>query len=166
MSDNTNIEILRITGGIVSAYIAKHPLEISDLTHVINRVYHTVNDLNRHQSILRKSGPLVPAVPIEESVHDEYIVCLEDGKKLQMLKRHLSTMYNMTVEQYRDRWSLPLEYPVVAPKYAKRRSEIAKSAGLGVNGRRKRNSIAPAIQLLDHNQQLTNPSFPGVTVGA
>ena len=78
-----------------------------------------------------------PAVPINESVHDDYIVCLEDGKKLHMLKRHLGSMYGMTLDQYKERWSLPHDYPTVSPSYARRRSAIAQKTGLGTNGRRK-----------------------------
>jgi predicted transcriptional regulator len=72
-----------------------------------------------------------PFVPIEDSVHEDYIICLEDGKQLQMLKRHLKTLYSMTLDQYRERWNLPESYPMVAPSYARRRSEIAKNIGLG-----------------------------------
>ena len=79
-----------------------------------------------------------PAVSIEDSVHDDYLICLEDGKKLQMLKRHLKTVYNMTVDQYKERWGLSADYPVVAPSYAKRRSNIAKTTGLGSGKKRSR----------------------------
>jgi predicted transcriptional regulator len=97
-----------------------------------------VQDLARHGHGFRKSGPLVPAVPIEDSIKDDYIVCLEDGKKLQMLKRHLNTVYKMSIDEYRERWGLAPDYPVVAPNYARRRSQIAKNTGLGQTGRRKR----------------------------
>ena len=80
----------------------------------------------------------MPAVPIEDSIKDDYIVCLEDGKKLQMLKRHLNTVYKMSIDEYRERWGLAPDYPVVAPNYARRRSQIAKNTGLGQTGRRKR----------------------------
>ena len=106
-------------------------------------------ELMRLQIGPRRHGPLVPAVPIEESVHNEYVVCLEDGKKLQMLKRHLKTVYNMTVDQYKERWGLPMDYPVVAPDYAKRRSAIAKNTGLGMTGRRKRSE---SIKYMEQKQ--------------
>jgi predicted transcriptional regulator len=89
-------------------------------------------------SFAGRAGYFKPAVPIEESVHEDYIVCLEDGKKLQMLKRHLKTVYNMSIEQYKEKWGLSAEYPVVSPNYAKRRSSIAKSSGLGQIGRKRR----------------------------
>jgi predicted transcriptional regulator len=79
-----------------------------------------------------------PAVPVKKSIHPDYLVCLEDGKKLKMLKRHLKTSYNLTPEQYRERWGLPPDYPMVAPNYAKQRSKLAKDIGLGTRGRRAR----------------------------
>ena len=80
-------------------------------------------------------------MPINKSVTEDFIICLEDGKKLQMLKRHLKTVYNMTVEQYKERWGLPADYPVVSPNYAKRRSEIAKTSGLGMTSHRRKLKI-------------------------
>jgi len=88
-----------------------------------------------------KTGPLVPAIDVDKSIHDDYIVCLEDGKKLQMLKRHLKTVYNMTPQDYRDRWSLPQDYPMVAPKYAEKRSQIAFNVGLGTEKTRKHKKV-------------------------
>jgi predicted transcriptional regulator len=104
----------------------------------MQKIHSAVQDLARHGHGFRKSGPLVPAVPIEDSIKDDYIVCLEDGKKLQMLKRHLNTVYKMSIDEYRERWGLAPDYPVVAPNYARRRSQIAKNTGLGQTGRRKR----------------------------
>ena len=88
-------------------------------------------------ALRKRSGPQ-PAVPIKKSVTPDYVVCLEDGKKLKMLKRHLKTQYNMTPEEYRERWGLPVDYPMVAPKYAEQRSRLAKEIGLGTKGRRSR----------------------------
>jgi predicted transcriptional regulator len=134
----TPLDILNITADIVCAYISNNSVEVADIQGIMQKVHGTVQDLARHGHGFRKSGPLVPAVPIEESIKDDYIVCLEDGKKLQMLKRHLNTVYKMSIDEYRERWGLAPDYPVVAPNYARRRSQIAKNTGLGQTGRRKR----------------------------
>jgi predicted transcriptional regulator len=135
----THAELLSFTAQVVGAYVSNHTVELEELPAVIAKVYQTLSDANRNPNSLKNRTPLVPAVPIAESVTDDYIVCLEDGKKLQMLKRHLNTVYKMSLEQYKERWSLPADYPVVSPNYARRRSQIAKNTGLGVNGRRRRN---------------------------
>lgn len=122
---------------LTAAYISHKPVTLIEL----NTVLKTINDYL--VGILREVGKSVtsnpgcnPAVNIEDSVHEDYIVCLEDGKKLQMLKRHLSTVYNMTLEQYKERWGLSPNYPCVAPSYAKRRSKIARDTGLGSGKKR------------------------------
>lgn len=139
MSDNiTTSELLGLTADIVSAYVANHQVESENIKKLIQATYHALSETSRSPYLLRSSASLTPAVPIEESIGEDFIICLEDGKKLQMLKRHLKTVYKMTVEQYRERWGLPHDYPVVAPSYAKRRSQIAKNTGLGMTGRRKR----------------------------
>jgi predicted transcriptional regulator len=139
MTDSTaQLDVLNITTDIVCAYISNNSVEINEIQNIMQRVHSVVQDLARNSQGFRKSGPLVPAVPIEDSVTDDYIVCLEDGKKLQMLKRHLNTVYKMSIDEYRERWSLAQDYPVVAPNYARRRSQIAKTTGLGQTGRRKR----------------------------
>jgi predicted transcriptional regulator len=107
---------------------------LSDLPQVIREVYQTL-------SVLGGAAPAAaekptPAIPVKKSVTPEYIVCLEDGKKLKMLKRHLRTAYNMSPEEYRDKWGLPADYPMVAPSYAKQRSKLAKQIGLGTRGRK------------------------------
>ena len=113
----------------------KKPLE--DLPTVINKVFHALSVIDSNPHSLTSRATKEPAVPINESVHDDYIVCLEDGKKLHMLKRHLGSMYGMTLDQYKERWCLPHDYPTVSPSYARRRSDIAQKTGLGKNGRRK-----------------------------
>jgi predicted transcriptional regulator len=132
------LDILNVTADIVCAYIGNNLVEVTDIQPIIQKVYSAVQDIARHGNGFRKAGPLVPAVAIEESVKDDFIICLEDGKKLQMLKRHLNTVYKMSIEEYKERWSLTPDYPVVAPNYARRRSQIAKTTGLGQTGRRKR----------------------------
>lgn len=139
MSENlTPQEVMSYVTEISSAYLASNQIEADDIQPILKKIFQTVLELGRDANNMKHRPALTPAVSVEESVHDNYIVCLEDGKKLQMLKRHLNTVYNMTVEQYRERWGLPADYPVVSPNYAKRRSEIAKTTGLG-NSARKRN---------------------------
>lgn len=138
MEQISSVELLGFTTDIVSAYVSNHQVSPEDLRKFIQSTYQVVSETVRSPYLLRSSSPLNPAVAIENSVQDDYIICLEDGKRLQMLKRHLKTVYKMTVEQYRERWGLPHTYPVVAPNYAKRRSAIAKNTGLGMTGRRKK----------------------------
>lgn len=133
----TQQELLNYTVQITSAYVSNHTTSLEDLSEIISKAYQTLCRLNRDPSSLQNKIPQNPAVPVSESIHDEYIICLEDGKKLQMLKRHLNTVYKMSLEQYREKWGLPIDYPMVSPNYAKRRSQIAKNTGLGVNGRRR-----------------------------
>jgi len=138
MSENlTAQEILAYTTEIISAYLANNEVSVENIPEVTKKAFSAIADITREAYNLRHRPALTPAVPVEESIHDDYIICLEDGKKLQMLKRHLSTVYNMTLEQYKERWGLPVDYPVVSPNYAKRRSDIAKTTGLGSTGRKK-----------------------------
>ena len=129
-ADVPDNELLRMTADIVSAYVSKNVLPAQQLPEVINTVYSSLTGLNTQPREL-PSEPLKPAVPIRKSVTPEYIVCLEDGKKLKMLKRHLRSTYNMSPDEYRSRWGLPPDYPMVAPNYAAQRSEFAKRIGLG-----------------------------------
>jgi predicted transcriptional regulator len=134
--DNTS-NLLAHVSRIASAYIMSHQVPLEEVSSIIGRIYQTLLAIENNPHVLTTKPRKDPAVSIEDSVHDDYIVCLEDGKKLQMLKRHLSTMYGMTLEQYRERWNLPHDYPMVSPSYARRRSSIARDTGLGKNGRRK-----------------------------
>ncbi|MEH6547328.1 MAG: MucR family transcriptional regulator [Sneathiella sp.] len=122
-------ELLRMTAEITSAYASNNEIGKGDLVDVIKSVYKSLSSLDAEMDSDR--GPLVPAVPIKKSIQNDFIVCLEDGKKLKMLKRYLRSNYEMTPEEYRMKWSLPADYPMVAPAYAKRRSEFAKEFGLG-----------------------------------
>lgn len=134
MSSSENAqEVLRLTAQIVSAHVANNSVAVSDLTTLIQDVHRSLNSIGRAEPEPEK---LQPAVPIKKSVQQDYIVCLEDGKKLKMLKRHLKTAYNMTPEEYRERWGLPSDYPMVAPSYAQHRSSLAKKIGLGTRARR------------------------------
>ncbi|RIK85490.1 MAG: MucR family transcriptional regulator [Hyphomicrobiales bacterium] len=132
--------IVELAANIVSAYVTGNSLKPTELPALIADVHRSLTILSNPASIER-AEPLKPAVPIKKSIHDEYIICLEDGKKFKSLKRHLSTHYNLTPEEYRSKWGLPADYPMVAPSYAAARSELAKSMGLG---RKKVEAPAPA----------------------
>jgi predicted transcriptional regulator len=123
-------ELLRMTTDVVAAYVRNNTLPTAQLAEVINAVYSSLKSLEGQvaqvQPELRK-----PAIPIRKSVTPEFLICLEDGKKLKMLKRHLRSTYNMTPDEYRSKWGLAPDYPMVAPNYAERRSEFAKKIGLG-----------------------------------
>jgi predicted transcriptional regulator len=122
----------------VAAYVSKNPLPAQQIPEVISTVYSSLTGLNSAPK-LAAAEPPKPAVPIRKSVTPEYIVCLEDGKKLKMLKRHLRSTYNMTPDEYRAKWGLPADYPMVAPNYAAQRSDFAKKIGLGrTSGRQTR----------------------------
>lgn len=137
MTEQTNPnEILSLTTNIVAAHVANNPVAVTDLPVLIREVYQTLSNVGTAGD-LEAERP-TPAVPLKKSVTPDYIVCLEDGKKLKMLKRHLKTAYNMTPEDYRERWGLAPDYPMVAPNYAKQRSKLAKQIGLGTRARRKR----------------------------
>ena len=125
---------------VVAAYIATHKIPLVEIQPLVAAVFNTFSRLETNPYAVMQSAK-EPAVPIHESVQDDYIVCLEDGKRLQMLKRHLSTMYGMTLEQYRERWNLPNDCPMVSPNYARRRRAIAKNAGLGRSGRKARGRL-------------------------
>jgi predicted transcriptional regulator len=129
-------DVLRMTADVVAAYVRNNPMATNDLPEVISIVHESLTDIGRDDGAA--AVPLQPAVPIRRSVTPDYIVCLEDGKKLKMLKRHLRTSYNLTPDEYRTKWQLGPDYPMVAPNYAKRRSEFAKQIGLGHKSRRKR----------------------------
>ncbi|MBI1208097.1 MAG: transcriptional regulator [Azospirillum sp.] len=122
--------LLRMTADIVSAYVSKNVLPAQQIPDVINTVFSSLTGLNGTPAEA-PAEPLKPAVPVRKSVTPGYIVCLEDGKKLKMLKRHLRSTYNMSPDEYRTRWGLPSDYPMVAPDYAAQRSEFAKRIGLG-----------------------------------
>lgn len=143
MSDNlTPQEIMSYMTEISAAYMASNEVSAEDIPSVLKKIFQSVVEISRDANNIKHRPALTPAVPVEESVNDDYIVCLEDGKKLQMLKRHLNTVYGMTIEQYKERWGLPIDYPVVSPSYARRRSDIAKTTGLGSTGRKKTLKVA------------------------
>ena len=122
-------DLLEQTSRIVSAHVSNNTVAVGDLPDLIRQVYGTLASLGERPQ--GSSERPIPAVPIRRSVMPDHIVCLEDGKKLKMLRRHLKTAYNMTPEEYRERWNLPADYPMVAPNYAAQRSELARKIGLG-----------------------------------
>jgi predicted transcriptional regulator len=128
-------DLLRMTSEVAAAYVSNNPLAAAQLPEVIRTIHASLAGL---QSGAGSAEPLTPAVPVKKSVHDDYIVCLEDGKKLKMLKRHLRTAYGLTPEDYRQKWGLPADYPMVAPNYAAQRSAFAKKIGLGRTGGKRR----------------------------
>lgn len=115
---------------IVSAYVAHNPVPVGDLPKLIEKVHATLAEIGTPAGAEEKPD-LKPAVPVRRSVTDDHIVCLEDGKKFKSLKRHLRTRYDMSPEEYREKWNLPADYPMVAPNYAKQRSDLARKMGLG-----------------------------------
>lgn len=122
-------DLLAYTTDIVSSYVANNSVAVDDISNVIGQVYKTLINLGSDVNLAGERPQ--PAVPIKRSITPDYVICLEDGKKLKMLKRHLKTAYNMTPEEYRERWGLPADYPMVAPSYAEKRSKLAKDIGLG-----------------------------------
>ena len=125
--DKPSAELLELTTRVVAAHVAHNAMPIADLPGLIATVHETLATVGTDEPAAKPT----PVVPIKQSVKPEYIVCLDDGKKLKMLKRHLKTAYNMTPAEYRERWGLPSDYPMVAPNYAKQRSALAKKIGLG-----------------------------------
>ncbi|OFX12980.1 MAG: transcriptional regulator [Alphaproteobacteria bacterium RIFOXYD12_FULL_60_8] len=132
-------EILRMVTDVVASYVCENPLPADQLPVLIQTVHATLNGLANGSAMSPVTSEAQnPAVPVRRSVTDDYIICLEDGKKLKMLKRHLRTAYGMSPEDYRAKWGLPADYPMVAPNYATQRSQFAKKIGLGHKGGRKK----------------------------
>ena len=137
MAEQTShADLLALTTEIVSSHVSNNTVAQSDISLLIEQVFRTLSGIGGHMPI--SADRPQPAVPVKKSVTPEYIVCLEDGKKLKMLKRHLKTAYGMTPEEYRERWGLPPDYPMVAPNYARQRSRLAKDIGLGTKGKAKK----------------------------
>lgn len=129
-----SIDILGLTAQIVAAHVSHNPVAQDHLPGLIRDVYRSLSGIGVEAPPPPPEKQL-PAVPVKKSVFADYLVCLEDGKQLKMLKRHLATAYNMTPEQYREKWNLAADYPMVAPSYAKQRSSLAKKIGLGTKPR-------------------------------
>jgi predicted transcriptional regulator len=138
MADNSGeSSFIELTASIVSAYVSNNSVPSADIPNLISQVHSALKRVSSGQAT-PPAEPLKPAVPVKRSVFPDYVVCLEDGLKFKSLKRHLRTRYNMTPDQYREKWSLPQDYPMVAPNYAAARSQLAKQMGLGQQRRRRR----------------------------
>jgi predicted transcriptional regulator len=141
--------VLTMASNIVAAYLTRNETSPAAVSQIISTVFNTLSGLSESGTQLPPRTRAVPAVPIAKSVTPDYIVCLEDGRRLKMLKRHLRSVFNMTPEEYRAKWGLPHDYPMVASTYAHRRSELAKTIGLGKNGRSpRRRKVRTAV--LEH----------------
>ena len=136
MSD-THLPYIELTADIVAAYVSHNNVQPTEVTRLIFDVHAALSRLNQGAPLIAADG-LKPAISPKKSVTNEYIICLEDGKKFKSLKRHLRSQYNMTPEAYREKWGLPADYPMVAPNYAKSRSQLAKDMGLGQQRKRSR----------------------------
>ncbi|MGO9401273.1 MAG: MucR family transcriptional regulator [Xanthobacteraceae bacterium] len=139
MADHSDeASYIQLTANIVSAYVSNNTVSSAEIPALISQVYSALMRISNGAHVATPAEPLKPAVPIKRSITPEYLVCLEDGKKFKSLKRHLRTQYNMTPDQYRAKWNLPADYPMVAPNYAAARSQLAKQMGLGQQRRRRR----------------------------
>src|SRR5258708_24426505 len=130
-------ELLRLASEIVSAYVSNNPVPVGELPGMIKSVHATLGGLVTHPQG-EPTTSQKPAIAVKRSVMPEFIICLEDGKKLKMLKRYLRSRYNLSPEEYRAKWGLPADYPMVAPAYAARRADFAQQIGLGRGGRRRK----------------------------
>jgi predicted transcriptional regulator len=137
MTDSST-NLIELATEIVSAYVSNNTVPAAELSGLIAEVYAALQRTSAGVAPEPAPEPLKPAVPVKKSVNPDFIVCLEDGKKFKSLKRHLRTQYNMTPEEYREKWGLPADYPMVAPNYAQARSDLAKKMGLGQQRRRSR----------------------------
>ncbi len=139
MSDETNDDtLITLTADIVAAHVSNNSVAVNDLPQLINNIHGALAAMSGRNA---PEAKLEPKVPIRSSIRPDYIVCLEDGKRLKMLKRHLMTHYQMTPDQYRQKWGLNSDYPMVAPNYAEQRRALAKAIGLGT---KRRKTKAPA----------------------
>lgn len=130
-------ELIDMTAEIVSAYVGHNSVGPDEIPNLIHKVFAALNEASLGENAVEEQQA-EPAVPIRKSVTQDYLICLEDGKKFKSLKRHLRTHYNLSPEEYREKWGLPRDYPMVAPSYAQARSRLAKKMGLGQTGQRKR----------------------------
>ena len=136
MADKAEVsDLLVLTTEIVSSYVANNSVPTDELPALMRQVYSALISIGQPSADAGERPQ--PAVPVKKSIFPDYVVCLEDGRKLKMLKRHLKTAYNMTPEEYRERWGLPADYPMVAPNYARQRSSLAKKIGLGTKPRNR-----------------------------
>jgi predicted transcriptional regulator len=138
MTDAAGKNFLDLTADIVSAYVSHNSTPASEIPALISQIHAALVRVSNGRAEVAPLEPAKPAVPVKKSITPDHLVCLEDGKRFKSLKRHLRTQYNMTPEQYRDKWSLPTDYPMVAPNYAVARSQLAKKMGLGQQRRKRK----------------------------
>jgi predicted transcriptional regulator len=138
MADNEGSDYIELTADIVSAYVSNNSVPASGLPALINDVHAALSRVVSGVAPVVPAEAPRPAIPVKKSITADYLICLEDGKKFKSLKRHLRTQYNMSPEQYREKWGLPPDYPMVAPNYAEARSQLAKKMGLGQQRRKRR----------------------------
>ena len=161
MAGESDADVLELTAKIVSAHVGNNQVSVNALPQLIQSVHRSLASAGTAEPAPEPVPP-TPAVPIRRSVFPDYLVCLEDGKKLKMLKRHLQASYGMTPQQYRERWGLPGDYPMVAPNYASHRSKLAKQAGLG---RKPASSDPERTNLPEVIEEPDLPVQPPVTQG-
>ena len=128
--DNNNSQMIELTADLISAYVSNNPVPVSELPALINQVHQSLSGLSTG-TVAVKEETKTPAIAIKKSITPDYLICLEDGKKFKSLKRHIGVHHNLTPDEYREKWNLPRDYPMVAPAYAAARSELAKKMGLG-----------------------------------
>ena len=138
MTENEGTDFIELTADIVSAYVSNNSVPAGELAALIGDVHAALNRVIGGSAPVAPVEAPKPAVAVKKSITPEYLICLEDGKKFKSLKRHLRTQYNMSPEQYREKWNLPADYPMVAPSYAEARSQLAKKMGLGQQRRKRR----------------------------
>lgn len=138
MPESSSAQFIELTADIVSAYVSNNSVSAGDIPSLISEVHSALVKVSSGKEVQIAPEPPKPAISVKKSVTDDFIVCLEDGKKFKSLKRHLRTAYNMSPEQYREKWGLPADYPMVAPNYAEARSRLAKQMGLGQKRKRGR----------------------------
>ena len=136
MPDNKNEQLVALTADVISAYVSNNPVPVSELPSLITQIHQAMSGLDGGGMTVSEE-PQKPAVNPKRLVQDDYIICLEDGKKFKSLKRHLTTHYGLSPDEYRTKWKLPADYPMVAPAYAAARSELAKKMGLGGKAKAK-----------------------------
>ena len=135
MEDNKNHRILKLSTKIVASYLINNRCKPTEIITIFDHIYEGLMNIENRERDRETSTTIIPAVPIENSIQQDKIICLEDGKPFKMLKRHLASNYKMTPEEYRKKWKLPLDYPMVAPSYSRRRRQLAKESGLGTTGK-------------------------------
>ena len=131
MPEAESATLIEMTSEIVAAYLSKNHVRAAELPELISTIHAALSGMGGAPEAAPEAAKLVPAVPIKKSITEDFMICLEDGRKCKSLKRHLQSAYGLSPEQYRAKWSLPRDYPMVAPGYSARRSELAKSIGLG-----------------------------------